>query len=173
MDESHPCGHELLSYIFAMTRQYEKAIAEAELAIALDPNGADGHAALGYALSIAGRPKEAIVLINKAIRSNPIAPAYYFRLLGSAYRMTDRNEEAIAAYKKSLERSPNDIMTHVFLTISYSLSDRDDEARAQAKEVLRIQPKFSVNRFVKKLPYKDKSETQRSIDALRKAGLPD
>jgi len=173
LDDSHPCGHELLSYIFAVTRQYEKAIVEAEQAIALDPNGADSLVALGYALSIAGRPEEAIVLINKAIRSNPIAPGHYFGNLGRAYRMTGKYDEAIVAYKKSLERSVNNILTHVGLTATYSLSDRDDMARSQAKEVLRVQPKFSVNRYVKKLPFKDKSETQRLIDALRKAGLPD
>ena len=160
-----------MSYIFVVTRQYEKAIVEAEQAIALDPNGADSLVALGYALSIAGRPEEAIVLIKKAIRSNPIAPGHYFGNLGRAYRMTGKYDEAIAAYKKSLERSANNILTHVGLTATYSLSDRDDEARAQAKEVLRVQPKFSVNLYVKKLPFKDKSETQRLIDALTKAGL--
>jgi len=173
LDDSHPCGYEVLSYIFALTRQYDKAIVEAERAIALDPNGADSHAALGFALSIADRPEEAIALFKKAIRSNPIAPSHYFRNLGLAYRMTRRYEEAIAVYKKSLERSPNDILTHIGLTATYSLSDRDDEARAQAREVLRIQPKFSVNSYGKKVSYKDKSETQRLIDALSKAGLPE
>jgi adenylate cyclase len=171
LDDSHPCGYECLSYIYVVTRQYEKAIAEAERAVALDPNGADSHVALGYALQIAGRPEEAITSINKAIRSNPIAPGHYFRHLGCAYRMVGRYEEAIAAYRKALDRSPDSIMTHVHLTATYSLAGRDAEARAQAKEVLRVQPKFSVNHYVKKLPYKDKSENQRLIDALHKAGL--
>jgi adenylate cyclase len=90
LDDSHPCGYEVLSYIHAMTRQYDKAIAEAERAIALDPNGADAHVALGYALRIAGRPEEAIVCIKKAIRSNPIAPGHYFHQLGCACRMVGR-----------------------------------------------------------------------------------
>ena len=57
LDDSHPCGYEVLSYIYLMKRQYEKAIAEAERAIAVDPNGADSHVALGAALSWAGRRK--------------------------------------------------------------------------------------------------------------------
>jgi TolB-like protein len=60
LDDSHPCGYEGLSYIYAVTRQYDKAIAEAERAIVLDPNSADSNVALGYALQIAGRPEEAI-----------------------------------------------------------------------------------------------------------------
>jgi len=171
LDASHPCGYECLSYIYAMTQQYEKAIAKAEQAITLDPNGADAHVALGYALQIAGRPEEAINSIEKAIRSNPIAPSHYFSKLGGAYRMVGRYEEAVAAYKKALARSPDSIIAHVDLTTTYSMAGRDDEARAQAKEVLRIQPKFSAERFAKGLPYKDKLENQRVIDALHKAGL--
>ena len=103
-----------------MKRQHEKAVAEAERAIALDPNGADSHVALGYALSIAGRPEQAIA--------------------------------------------------HYGLTATYSLTGHDAEARAQAKEVLRVQPKFSVERYAKRLPYKDGSEIERLMQALRKAG---
>jgi len=164
LDDSHPCGYEGLSYIYAVTRQYDKAIA-------LDPNGADSHVALGYALQIAGRPEEAIACIKKAIRSNPIAPGHYFRELGSAYRMVGLYEEAIAAYRKALDRSPDSIMTHVHLTATYNLTGRDHEARAQAKEVLRVQPKFSVEGYVNQLPYKDQSEKERLKQALRKAGL--
>jgi adenylate cyclase len=171
LDTSHPCGYECLSYIYAHKRQYQKAIAKAEQAIALDPNGADSHVALGYALQIAGRPEEAIASIENAIRSNPIAPSHYFRILGSAYRMVGRYEEAVAVYKKALARSPDSIITNVHLTATYSIAGRDDEARAQAKEVLRIQPKFSAERYTKRLPYKDTSEKQRLMDALHKAGL--
>jgi hypothetical protein len=46
-----------------------------------------------------------------------------------------------------------------------------DEARAQAKEILRVQSKFSAERYVKTFPFQDKADTERLIDALRKAGL--
>jgi len=48
---------------------------------------------------------------------------------------------------------------------------REEEARAAAAEVLRLDPKFSVEYFVKTLPLKNKADTERLIDALRKAGL--
>jgi hypothetical protein len=48
---------------------------------------------------------------------------------------------------------------------------REKEARAEAAEVLRINPKFSVDSWVKILGYKDQSETDKIVDALRKAGL--
>ena len=48
---------------------------------------------------------------------------------------------------------------------------REKEARAEAAEVLRINPKFSLDSFAKTLPYKDQSEKDKIINALRKAGL--
>jgi hypothetical protein len=48
---------------------------------------------------------------------------------------------------------------------------REKEAHAEAAEVLRVNPKFSVDSYAKILPYKDQSETDKVINALRKAGL--
>ncbi len=48
---------------------------------------------------------------------------------------------------------------------------RDKDARAEAAEVLRINPKFSLDSLGKILPYKDLSETDKIVNALRRAGL--
>ena len=49
----------------------------------------------------------------------------------------------------------------------------EEEARAGAKEILRINPKFSVERYMKANPLKDPAARDRLAQALRKAGLPD
>jgi hypothetical protein len=48
---------------------------------------------------------------------------------------------------------------------------REKEARAEAEEVLRINPKFSLDYLAKTSVWKDQSVTNNLIDALRKAGL--
>jgi adenylate cyclase len=161
LDEFEPCSRDLLSYIYLLEGQHERAIAEAERGITLDPNMADSQMHLAMALSFAGRPEEAIALLKKAIRLNPFAPTNYWHNLGRAYRLAGRHEEAIKAYKKALKRGPDNLLAHVGLAATYSLSGQEDEAQAEAKQVLRVQPKFSVERFAKKLPFKDRSETER------------
>jgi hypothetical protein len=46
----------------------------------------------------------------------------------------------------------------------------EKEARAEAAEVLRINPKFSLDFWVKTHPY-NQSETDKLVNALHKAGL--
>ena len=60
-----------------MTRQYDKAVAEAEKAVALNPNSAMAHVMLGKTLIFAGRWEESIPEYKKAIRLNPIPPNMY------------------------------------------------------------------------------------------------
>jgi hypothetical protein len=48
---------------------------------------------------------------------------------------------------------------------------REQEARAEGAEVLRLNPKFSVDSYAKILTFKDQSVIDNFVDALRKAGL--
>ena len=48
---------------------------------------------------------------------------------------------------------------------------REEEARAEAAEVLRIEPRFSLTRFAKAQPYKNQADADLFHNALAKAGL--
>jgi hypothetical protein len=63
------------------------------------------------------------------------------------------------------------LIAYIALTSAFEMAGRMEEARAAAKEVLRINPRFSVERYEETLPFKDKVAKDRIIDALRKAGL--
>ena len=77
------------------------------------------------------------------------------------------------AYKKAIQRGNEliDIVAHLSLAATYIAMGREKEAHAEAAEVLRINPKFSLDNHAKTLPFKDQSAIDRYIGALRKAGL--
>jgi adenylate cyclase len=160
-----------IGYLYTLKRDYDKAIAEGEKAVALDPGGADAHAWLGSSLNFADNPKEAIPLFEKAIRLNPFGPTWYFLNFGHSYRLIGQYQEAITQYKRALRVAPNNIMAHLSLAATYSLSGRGEEARAEAEEVLRLNPKFSLESFARTLPFKNQTQLDRFVEALRKAGL--
>jgi len=50
---------------------------------------------------------------------------------------------------------------------------REEDARVAIAEVLRRVPTFTRNQYKKMLNYRDPAETERVLDSLRRAGLPE
>jgi adenylate cyclase len=171
VDDSIYLAHSLLSSLYIQKREYDKAIAEGERAVALVPSGALAQEFYATSLLMAGRPKEAVPIYQKAIRSNPYGPTSTYFMLGNAYRITGRFEESVSAFKKSLLRSPDNVLAHLGLAVTYNMMGQEQEARAEAAEVLKINPNFSLDSYAKTLRYKDQSENDKIVDSLRKAGL--
>ena len=126
---------------------------------------------MGFILNFAGRPEEAVGLIEKAMRLNPRYPFSYLSWLGMAYRLTGRSEEAIAILKAAVTRNPDFLPPHFHLAVIYSELGREEEARTEAAEILRISPNFSLEVWRQRLPFKDPAVLERQLAALRKAGL--
>jgi adenylate cyclase len=171
VDDSRAESHALLGYLYSLRKEWDKAIAEGERGVALNLSGADVKYWYAATLTFAGRSEEAILLFEKAIRLNPFGPSRYFLSYGHALRYVGRFEEAILAYKKALQREPNNFFAHLNLAATYNMMGLEKEAQAEASEVLRLKPKFSLDYFAKVLGYKDRTETEKIITALRKAGL--
>ena len=171
LNDSLPLAHTMLGIAYALQKRHEQAIAECEWAITLDPNYAEGYAWLGNIFNFAGRPEEAIEMEEKALRLNPHDPFLSLLNLGSAYRMMGRHAEAIATLKRVLSRNPNFGPAHGQLLVAYSELGQEAEARAEAAEILRLSPNFSLSVLAQILPYKEKADSERYLDGLRKAGL--
>lgn len=162
-----------MSLTYVWLREHDKAIVEAEKAVSLDPNSAYGYHALGSALDFAGRPQEAIPFLQKSLRLSP-TPIDTVTLvrLGMACRHIGQYEEAVASYKKALRLyGPDHFFAHLQMAVAYGMMGREKEAHAEAAEVLRIDPTFSLESFAKRAPYKDQKLIDANMAALRKAGL--
>jgi adenylate cyclase len=171
LDDTYAEAHSLLGWTLAMTRQYDKAIAEGEKAVALDPNSADAHMRFGKILTFAGRYEESIPELQTAIRLNPIPPNIYLYSLGISYTLTKQYGEAITWCEKAVRREPNSLTARLFTAAAYSMAGQEDKARLETAAVLRINPKFSLERFAQSVTYKMPEDKERLIGALRQAGL--
>jgi len=69
----------------------------------------------------------------------------------------------------ALRQRPVAIDQH--LAIVYAEPGQEKEALAQAAEVLRISPGFSVDAMRERMPHKNPADVDRHISGLRKAGL--
>ncbi|MGD9207279.1 MAG: tetratricopeptide repeat protein, partial [Syntrophobacterales bacterium] len=168
LDDTNVDAQSLLAFLYSMTRQYDKSIVQAEKALALNPNSAGAHFFVGKTLSFAGRWEKSIPEYKKAIRVNPIPPGNQLWSLGLSYAYTGQYDEAIKWCAKAVRQEPDDLLARMMITVVYSLSGRDEEAQAEAAEVLRIQPKFSVKGFEKRLTYKREADREKFLSALRR-----
>ncbi len=171
LDDTNGYNHAFYGFLLVMIRQYDKAVAEAERGVALDPNVADIYGWLGMIYRYVGRWEEAIHVYEKAVRLNPIPPNFYLYGLGMSYAWTGQYEKAITECKKATNNEPDSLYARLIAALVYSLAGRDEEARTEAAEVLRINPKFSLEKWGKRLKYKNKDDQERYISALSKAGL--
>jgi len=172
LDDSNADAFSLAGALYLVQRKWDKAIAAGERSVELSPNSADNHAKFAMTLKSVGRVNEAIAMIEKAIRLNPMTPEWYLHELGTYYRLQGRYEEAIAILKKNLDHNPDYLTSRINLTATYSMAGKLDQARTEAKEVLRKIPDFSAEQFMRGFPYKDQKIIDDFIDNLCKAGLP-
>jgi len=171
MNGSLADAHSMLGVLYTWSGRYEEGIAEAERGVELDPNSGQAYYNLTVVLRWAGKSKEAIPVIRKALRLEPIPPDNYLQQLALVYLQTEDCKEAIVACDKGLKRQPDHLVSRIIMAAVYGSCDREKEARKEAAEVLRINPKFTVESFMRNIPYKNPSDRERTAQGLRKAGL--
>jgi len=116
-----------------------------------------------------GRPKQTLEYAQKAMRLDPRHPAGYWNEEGFAYILIGQNVEAIDALKKGDQSNP---WVHAELAYAYSELVREQDAGAEAREVLRVSPGFTLQQVKQRMPGNWQSaEAQHYLAGLRKAGL--
>lgn len=110
-------------------------------------------------------------MAEQALHRKPDAVDQHLSSIGTVYYLAGQPEKAIAPLKQYLIRYPNILGAHLTLAAVYSELGKDTEARTEMAEVLRLNPKFSLEVHKERVPIKDPAALERHIAALRKAGL--
>ena len=125
----------------------------------------------GFILTPSGYPEEAIVQSEKAMALSPNYPAVFLGILGDAYRLSGRKEEAIAAFKAYHAGSPGFGLTD--LVIIYQQAGQAEKARRTAEELMAARPNFTIAGWLKtQFIRRDTARVEADTAALRAAGLP-
>jgi adenylate cyclase len=170
LDNSNALAYAIMSQAYTSTRQYDLGITAAERALAIEPNFAIGHGSLAWALSSSGKPAEGVVAAHEAMRLDPQRRDVYAFVEGRAYVLMGRYEEAIPPLKTYLTHHSNIIPGHLMLIVCYVELGRNGEARAEATEVMRSNPQFSLAVQKQMAPMKQ-AFRDRFFGDMAKAGL--
>ena len=175
VDETYGGSYIALADAFMMKRKHDHALSAINTAVSIQPGDAYTHLFLGWYLHWAGRGEEAIEAIKKAQQLDPRyqyarTPAY-LDFMGAACFTAGLYEESIANWKKAMDRFGPQPVRQAFITASYSELGRGEEAISMAKQLLKTNPKFSISSWNLARLYKNPEDTERLLNALRKAGL--
>ncbi len=165
LDSTSGDAHILLAELyFDHKGDDKKGEAALEKAIALNPANAKILAIASIHLSKEriGRTKEALELIQKAMRINPLPPAWYFYPLGRSLQGEKRYEEAKSAFDQCISRLPSHLMCRVFLVKTYLNEGSNELAREKLDDVFRINPNFKVKEFFSEPQIKALARTNNS-----------
>jgi adenylate cyclase len=162
-------AHWLMAFVRCQEGDSERALDEAEAAIALAPYDAFMLGALSQIPIMAGRPDQAIDWLTKASARNPHNQKVYNFRRGWAYYVQGHHEKSI----EEMKNGPKWVDVPVFLASCYFRLGRAEEARAEVKKALEIDPKFSQTKLRAKYFYSDPAILERQVADLAAAGLPE
>jgi TolB-like protein/DNA-binding SARP family transcriptional activator len=174
----HARAHLSLGPVLCVTNRVEAGIAECERALAIDPNLAAAHGAIGAFKAHIGRDEETEAHVREALRLSPRDGSVFLWLMfvGGASVNLGRYEEAIVWLSRSIEANRNNPLCHFHLAGTYALLGRLEEARAAARTGLALNPDFTVARF-RASPSSNNARFAAAhelfAEALRAAGVPE
>jgi tetratricopeptide (TPR) repeat protein len=169
-----PLAHQVESQISWDYRQFERALAEAEQAVALDPNDPEGHLAMAWALIFSGHAEAAIASTKTAIRLDPNFPGSPLFALGTAQLMLERYDEAQATLQRALAFIPEDLGIMVPLSIAYVRTGQQEEAKAALQTYIddfTIWTSPKIETYMPWWPFKREVDVRLFGGGLIKAGL--
>jgi adenylate cyclase len=172
LDDAHAdLAHANLCRFYPFKRQYDQAVTECQRAIELAPSCPHCYFSAAETSNRSGKPREAIGFVEKAERLDPRNRGLFELDRGAAYILMGRYAEAIPIFKAYFVSYPHVMWAHVWQAVAYSELGREQEARAEAVEIMRISPGFSLKAEKERMSLQDQALEERYLNDLRKAGL--
>ena len=137
--------------------------------------------ALATALIFSGQPQDALDLIDKAERLDPMGKAYYEFVRGIAYFGLEEFRLAASALERARELNPEDWAGSPenacrpcgLLLSTYGHLGYADKASSMLEYILSFWNAFTVGDARQYWPYKEDTDAERLEEGFRKAGLPE
>lgn len=116
---------------------YDKAIAEEQQALKLDPKSFGARKILGHIYANLNKSQESITILKEACEIKPTSYGAQ-RDLGTAYLAAGNIDEAINAFKKAIELKPDNVEAHLKLSVLLSKKGEFRDAIAEANKAVQL-----------------------------------
>jgi len=171
--QGSPWGNMVNSEIKILRRDFSGAIKLAREALEPSPSDPTVLSWLAYALTMAGRPMEAVPYGREAIKNNPANPALHFSRLALAYLSMGQMPEAVGLFAKATEKNLKMNSLKPAHAVALVYSGKKEEARKLLDQYRTIWPVLpNIRRVMFFWPFKDKRTADFFAEGLTQARLP-
>ncbi len=173
LDNKDPMAHWALGRVRMLRGDLDRAIAELDAAIHINPSYAHAYYGLSFAQALAGMTDKALENNNMAFRLSPHDPSLWTFYAGRTITFIVRREfaDAVISAQKCVQQAHAGAWAHALLAIALVLAGETDAARNAVEELRRVQPEFSEEFVRQRLLFRDPAHLNLFLDALRKAGV--
>jgi adenylate cyclase len=154
---------------------HEGARMEAERALAITPNLARGHAALGAALIFSGRQRQGIAALEQFVRLDPCDPGLAARLhqMAVGLYLCHDYEASVAIAQRVVRSYPEYPLIYRLLAAAFGQLGRIEEAKRALEKAIAIAPATFQFYTRKRSPWMRPEDHAHMLDGLHKAGMPE
>ena len=107
------------------------------------------------------------------MRLDPALHQQYMHFLGTAQYVAGDYDTAATLFKDRIAVNPTTDVSRAFLASTLGHLDKPDEAARIWAELKEINPDYSHQEHIDRLPFRDPADAAKFTDGLRKAGLVD
>jgi len=173
LDGSDAASRSFLSWAFHLEGDQERAIVEAERALALSPNLASAHRNLGTALLLSGRPREGLALLEASNRLDPRDQHglhnHLNRVATASYFLREY-EAAVEAAQRAIRAFPDFPGPYRWLAAALGQLGRAAEAKEVLEKAISVSP-GAFDMYVRKgVPWMRPEDHAHMLEGLHKAG---
>jgi adenylate cyclase len=172
LDSADAEAHVCLSFWLFREGDGPGAFAEAERALALSPNLANAHLAVGAALARLDRAEESLAPRETSIRLDPCGPQVMIawdHLVATLYRV-GQYERLLDVAQHVIRARPDHPPTYRWLAAALGQLGRTAEARTALEKAIAMGP-ASFDMYVRnRAPWWSEKSYEHMLDGLRKAG---
>ena len=168
LDQNDIEVHRILCEIAMAEQRWEDAEMHHNRAFSLNPNDARIVAQRGELFTRLGSSDDGAQWVERAMQLDPFEISSRSHLLARALFASRRYTEALEAYRQILSPRVGHLAD---MAACYAQLEDTNRAEKKVAEVLRMDPEFSIEAYLKGIPYKRSEDTEHHREGLSKAGF--
>jgi adenylate cyclase len=153
-------------------RAMDRAFAEMDRAIDLNPGSFTYRSLRAFCMSYAGQSEAALAELDRAMQVNPHYPVAYHIFCGRALFNLKRYAEAMPHLDRVRAEQPKHPNALALAAACYAANNDQMSARDTIAEIAAFNPRFTLSWARKVLPYTQDTDREHFLEMLEKAGLP-